>query len=88
MGFTIEEDQPFLREDLRRYGLVTDLIVDEEWRGRGIGRRLLDEAERLARSEGLRRLAIGVLDANGAAARIYRAFGFDDYMRIMTKELR
>jgi GNAT superfamily N-acetyltransferase len=88
MGFVVEEDQPFIREDVRRYGVVTDLVVDEDARGRGIGRRLLEEAERLARAEGLGRLAIGVLDANEAAARIYRAFGFADYLRVMTKDLR
>ncbi len=87
MGFTVEQDQPFVREDLRRYGQVTDLVVDQAWRGRGIGRRLLEEAERLARAEGLRRLAIGVLDANDAADRLYRSFGFADYLRIMTKDL-
>ncbi|KAA2235964.1 GNAT family N-acetyltransferase [Salinarimonas soli] len=88
MGFTIEQDEPFVREELRRYGTVTDLVVAEGWRGRGIGRRLLEEAERLARAEGLGRLSIGVLDANDAAARIYGAFGFKDYVRLMTKDLR
>ncbi len=87
LGFVVEEDEPFVVEERRRYGLVTDLVVDEAWRGRGIGRRLLDEAERLARAAGLRRLAIGVLDANGPATRAYRAFGFGDYLRVMVKDL-
>jgi ribosomal protein S18 acetylase RimI-like enzyme len=87
LGFTIEEDQPFVREDVRRYGHVTDLVVHEAWRGRGVGRRLLEEAERLARAAGLRRLAIGVLEANEGAARLYRGFGFGDYLRVLTKDL-
>lgn len=87
MGFVIEEDEPFVVERLRRYGLVTDLVVREGWRGAGIGRALLAEAERLARAEGLHRLAIGVLEANEGAARAYRGFGFGDYLRILVKDL-
>jgi len=87
MGFSIEEDQPFVREDLRRYGHVTDLIVHADWRGRGVGRALLDEAERLTRARGLKRLGIGVLAGNEGALRAYQAFGFEDYVRLLVKEL-
>ncbi len=87
MGFIVEEDEPFIRDDVRRYGLVTELVVHEDWRGRGVGRRLLDEAERLARAAGLRRLAIGVLEANAGAARLYDAAGFGRYLRVLVKDI-
>lgn len=87
LGFIVAQDEPFVREDLRRYGLVTDLVVAEEERGRGIGRALLAEAERLTREKGLRRLFIGVLDGNADARRAYAASGFSDYVRTMVKDL-
>jgi ribosomal protein S18 acetylase RimI-like enzyme len=66
---------------------VTDLVVSEEWRGRGVGRTLLREAERLTRAAGYKRLLIGALAANERARRTYQAFGFEPYVSILTKEL-
>jgi GNAT superfamily N-acetyltransferase len=87
MGFCIDEDAAYVTDDVRRHGTVTDLVVAEECRGRGIGRLLLAEAERLTREAGARRLTIGALVANGPAERTYRAFGFEPYVSILVKEL-
>ncbi len=87
MGFCLDEDAAYVSEDVRRHGTVTDLVVREEWRGRGIGRILLAEAERLTREAGLRRLVIGALVANENAERTYRAFGFEPYVSILVKPL-
>src|SRR5690606_21058357 len=87
MGFSIDQDAAYITEDVRRHGTVTDLIVDEEWRGRGIGQLLLREAERLSRAAGCKRLVIGVLAANERAWRTYERFGFEPYVAIMKKEL-
>jgi GNAT superfamily N-acetyltransferase len=87
MGFSLDEDAAYITDDVRRHGTVTDLIVNDEWRGQGIGRMLLKEAERLTREAGLKRLAIGVLVANEKAERTYRAFGFEPYVSILTKPL-
>jgi ribosomal protein S18 acetylase RimI-like enzyme len=80
-------DEPFVREELRRYGVVTDLVVAEDRRGSGIGRMLLAEAERRCREQGLRRLLIGALVANAQALASYRASGFGDYMLMLSKGL-
>lgn len=85
MGFSFDEDAAYMTDDVRHHGTVTDLVVHDEWRGRGVGRMLLEEAERLTREAGLKRLAIGVLIANGKAERAYRAFGFEPYVSILTK---
>lgn len=85
MGFSLDEDAAYVTDDVRRHGTVTDLIVHDEWRGRGIGRALLIEAERLTREAGLTRLMIGVLVANDKAERTYRAFGFEPYVSILVK---
>lgn len=85
MGFCIDEDAAYIADDVRRHGTVTDLVVQDEWRGRGIARLLLIEAERLTRESGLRRLVIGALVANEKAERTYRAFGFEPYVSILVK---
>ncbi len=87
MGFALDEDAAYVTDDVRRHGTVTDLVVAEDWRGRGIGRMLLEEAERLTREAGLKRLVIGALVANEKAEGAYRAFGFTPYVSILTKTL-
>jgi GNAT superfamily N-acetyltransferase len=87
MGFCLEEDAAYVAAEVRRHGTVTDLVVHEEWRGQGIARKLLQEAERLTQEAGYRRLSIGALVANEKAERAYRAFGFDPYVSILVKEL-
>jgi GNAT superfamily N-acetyltransferase len=87
MGFCLDEDAAYIVNEVRRHGTVTDLIVAEEWRGRGIGQMLLQEAERLTREAGFTRLLIGALAANERAERTYRAFGFRPYVTILTKDL-
>lgn len=58
------------------YGLVSDLVVVQEFRKLGIGRKLLDAAESHARDCGVKSLRIGVLDDNEAAKRLYLSMGF------------
>ena len=58
------------------YGLVSDLVVAERFRGQGIGRMLLIEAERLARACDVKWLRIGVLADNIAADGLYESMGF------------
>jgi GNAT superfamily N-acetyltransferase len=87
MGFSLDQDAAYVTGDVRNHGTVTDLIVHEGWRGRGIGQLLLQEAERLTKAAGLKRLVIGVLVANERAERTYRNFGFEPYVAIMKKEL-
>ncbi|MGJ3262284.1 MAG: N-acetyltransferase family protein [Salinarimonas sp.] len=85
--FVVDEEHPYVREDVRRYGQVADLIVVEDARGRGVGRALLAQAEALTREAGLRRLAIGALAANAAALDSYRRAGFADYLTILVKDV-
>ncbi|EIM27348.1 GNAT family N-acetyltransferase [Microvirga lotononidis] len=87
MGFSLDQDAAYVADGFRNHGTVTDLIVHGDWRGRGIGQMFLKEAERLTREAGLKRLFIGVLAANERAERTYRAFGFEPYVSILSKEL-
>lgn len=56
---------------------VVTFWVDPGARGRGVGRAMLDELERLAREAGARALTLEVADANDAAVRLYAAAGFE-----------
>ncbi|MEE1657528.1 GNAT family N-acetyltransferase [Microvirga sp. CF3062] len=87
MGFSLDQDAAYVIDDVRNHGTVTDLIVHDDWRGRGIGQMLLNEAERLTKEAGCKRLVIGALVANERAERTYRAFGFVPYVSILSKEL-
>src|SRR5215207_1836663 len=87
LGLIVQEDQVFVREDVRRHGYVCDLVVDEAWRGKGIGRLLMAEAERHTREKGLKRLVIGVMAGNDGAERLYGELGFSVYAKAMMKPL-
>ena len=56
--------------------VVWDIRVRPDVRHRGVGRRLLAFAERLAWSAGKRRLAVETQNNNVAACRLYAAAGF------------
>jgi GNAT superfamily N-acetyltransferase len=87
MCFVLEPPQPYLRADLARIGWVTELVVDERYRGQGIGTALLDEAERIARRHGVRRLMIGAIVGNTIARKAYERFGFRPAVVELAKDL-
>ena len=53
------------------------LMVDAEYRRRGIGKTLLEEAVVWARSAGIRKLELHVFPWNEPALRLYESFGFE-----------
>jgi ribosomal protein S18 acetylase RimI-like enzyme len=59
---------------------VHDLAVLPQYRGRGIGRALLQTAEDHARQKGCCKLTLEVLDDNTRARALYRRFGFRDFV--------
>lgn len=65
---------------LRRHGNgigeVKRMYTRPEWRGRNIGGRILDEIERLARTERMQRLVLETGDRHFAAWRVYERGGF------------
>lgn len=69
------------------YAHVADLVVTATMRGRGIGKALLTECERLSRAKGQTILRIGVMAENAGALGLYHAFGFRDRHQILDKRL-
>jgi len=80
--------QDELDEPPGEYAAVSGLVVRPAFRRRGIGRRLLAEAERYVRTRGAATLKIGVLTRNVGARRLYERVGFSEYRVQMTKRLR
>lgn len=56
---------------------LTALVIDEAVRGRGVGRRLVGEIERLAREAGCERLNVTTHESRLGAREFYRRLGFD-----------
>lgn len=65
------------------YGFVDDRVpelsigVDAAWRGKGVGRALLNALIARARSDGYSSLSLSVDRANGPALALYRSLGFE-----------
>ncbi len=58
------------------------MYVDEAWRGRGIGRELLQHAlDRSRAMPGLRQVYLGVIATNTSARELYLSLGFVEYGR-------
>jgi ribosomal protein S18 acetylase RimI-like enzyme len=68
-------------------GLLHDVIVDPEHRGRGVGRLLLEAALAFFRSRGVPRVVLSTAERNEAAQRLFASMGFRPTMIEMTREL-
>jgi ribosomal protein S18 acetylase RimI-like enzyme len=58
---------------------IHDFVVLPAFRGKGIGRRLLEAVEAKARELGCCKLTLEVMDKNHQAIRMYQAAGFERY---------
>ena len=68
-------------------GVLHDIIVDPEHRGRGAGRLLLDATLAFLRSRGAPQVILWTAARNAAAQRLFASVGFRDTMVEMTREL-
>lgn len=64
------------------HGWVGGMGVVPEWRGRGLGRRIMERLIAAAREAGIADLDLEVLEQNAHAARIYEALGFRDLRKL------
>jgi ribosomal protein S18 acetylase RimI-like enzyme len=68
-------------------GVLHDVIVDSEHRGRGVGRLLLDAVLGFFRSRGVPRVMLSTAEQNEAAQRLFASMGFRRTMIEMMLEL-
>jgi GNAT superfamily N-acetyltransferase len=67
-----------------RYLLLNELFVEEQARGRGVARRLVEAAEDFARSRGVLSLSLSTAQDNHAAQQLYRDMGWQQDSRFLT----
>jgi RimJ/RimL family protein N-acetyltransferase len=66
-----------IHTDVRRYGVgELGMLVDREWRGRGVGSALIQATIAWARDQGLHKLSLEVFAHNAAGIALYRKCGF------------
>lgn len=66
---------------------VKRMFVDEAWRGRGVGRALMETVVAAARARGYATLRLGTLDDMKVAQRLYESLGFQPIGRYRPDEL-
>jgi ribosomal protein S18 acetylase RimI-like enzyme len=64
--------------------VLNDLFVEEQARGRGVARRLLEAAEDFARSSGVLSLSLSTAQDNHPAQQLYREMGWQQDSRFLT----
>jgi len=68
-------------------GVLHDVIVAPEHRGRGVGRLLINTTLEFFRSRGVPRVVLSTAERNEAAQRLFASMGFRRTMIEMTREL-
>lgn len=69
------------------YGYITDIVVTEGQRGKGIGKGLLNEATNHIKAAGVDRVHVGVMQGNTGAEKLYNACSFKTYANELVKDL-
>ncbi len=68
-------------------GFIYDIYVNEEFRGKGIGKQLIERAENYCRQRGYTRLSLMVSAHNQPALKLYESTGFQKDQIYMDKEI-
>ena len=68
-------------------GVLNDVVVDPSYRGRGIGRMLLDATIDALKARGVPRVVLSTAEQNEAAQHLFERSGFRRTMIEMTREV-
>lgn len=87
VGFILlQTENEFFSKEKRGY--VSNLAVDPEYEGKGIGRLLLEKGEAWAETQGYDKLTLYVFSENSRARRIYEEYGFKEDIIKLIKVLK
>lgn len=70
-----------------RKAFIADIIVEEEYRGQGFGRRAMMLVEDEARKLGLSEIGLHVFGFNDTAISLYRSLGYETTDLVMAKKI-
>jgi ribosomal protein S18 acetylase RimI-like enzyme len=88
IGYTFSAMEGYDYKSLRGpAGLLHDIVVDPDHRGRGIGSRLLAETLSMLQSKGARQIVLSTAERNESAQRLFARMGFRRTMIEMTREM-
>ena len=90
-GFAVVQDRdtpPLNCVIPNRFCFLLDIVVQPSQRGRGLGRMLLDAAEKWAAERGLHWIELNVLAENQGAIKLYEQMGMHPAQHTMRKMLR
>jgi ribosomal protein S18 acetylase RimI-like enzyme len=87
IGFLVLLDDIPDEVDNASQAFIAYMAVESHVRRQGVGKRLLDEAERIARERNLPALALMVTEGNGPARELYAQAGFATERRLLVKVL-
>lgn len=88
LGYFIhQETPPHPLVVARSYLLVDVVVVDEGWRGKGLGKALLGQAEDIAREQGYPAIQLKVYRDNETAIQAYEKAGFRTVRQTMELKL-
>ena len=66
---------------------ISDFCIHQNWRGRGLGKKLFQACEDWARKQNAEELGLTVWSFNSHAVQLYEAMGMRDIYRQMRKSL-
>jgi ribosomal protein S18 acetylase RimI-like enzyme len=69
------------------YGYISSVIVDEDYRGKGVGELLIQKSILYLGRRGANTIRINVRKEAGGAAKLYEKIGFKEKYRVMELEL-
>lgn len=70
------------------YGFISDVVVDEAWRRKGVGRALAETLMAWFRQHGVTAIELFVAVANPVSDAFWRSLGFTDYLRLLRLDIR
>lgn len=73
--------------DFGRHGLIHHLFIDENYRGKGLAKRLINYAEKYFESRGIKRIKLTVTATNEPAIKLYEKFNYKKRRFVMEKTL-
>jgi ribosomal protein S18 acetylase RimI-like enzyme len=72
--------------EVKKYGLISDVAVAEEYRRKGIGQALYNASTKWFTGKGVTRTELRVANVNNVARGFWSKMGFKPYMTTMFKE--